>query len=100
MILELDGDARARSSVLHTLADVGQSTTRWRTSVDREERSALRMSWSCCFHVKKAGKKPELKAGEVAEISLCGEGHIVEPSTKENTPWPIKYGFICIRQNR
>jgi hypothetical protein len=33
-----------------------------------------------------AGEKPELKAGEVAETSLCGEGHIIEPSTKENTP--------------
>jgi len=30
--------------VLHTLADVGKSTTRWSTSMDREERRALRMS--------------------------------------------------------
>jgi len=44
MIQEFDDDARACSSVLHTLADFGQSTTRWSTSMDREERRAPSMS--------------------------------------------------------
>jgi len=44
MIREFDGDARACSSVLHTFADIGQSTTRWSTLMDKEERRAMRMS--------------------------------------------------------
>jgi len=58
MIQEFDGDTRACSSLLHTLIDVRQSTTRWSTYIDREERRVLRMSWSCCFHAKKAWEKP------------------------------------------
>jgi len=44
MIREFNGYARACSNVLHTLVYVGQSTTRWRMSMDREERRALGMS--------------------------------------------------------
>jgi hypothetical protein len=89
MIQELDGEARACSSVLQTLAEVGQSTTRWRTSTEREDITALRMSWSCCFQVRNAWEGLELKVAEAAETVLdksCGEGHGVEPSTNKKTP--------------
>jgi len=48
--------------------------------MDREERRALRMSWSCCFHVKKAWEKLELLAVAMLKTSLCKEGHIVDQS--------------------
>jgi len=36
--------------------------------------------------VKKAWEKLELLAVAMAETSLCGERHTVEPSTKDETP--------------
>jgi hypothetical protein len=60
------------------------------------------MSWSCCFHVRNTWEGPKLKLVEETKRLLdrsCREGHGVEPSTNEKTPWPIWYGFICIRQN-
>jgi hypothetical protein len=71
--------------------------------MERDESRALRMSWSCCFHVKNAWEGPKLKVAELAERSLdrsCGEGHECELLTNEKTPWPIKYGFIYIHQNK
>ena len=38
------------------------------------------------FPCQKGSGKPEPLAVSVAETSLCGEGHTVEPSTKEKTP--------------
>jgi hypothetical protein len=38
------------------------------------------MSWSCCFHVKKAWEKLELLAVAMLKTSLCKEGHIVDQS--------------------
>jgi len=48
--------------------------------MDREERRVLRMSWSYCFHVKKAWEKLELLAVAMVETSLCEEGHIIDQS--------------------
>jgi len=53
IIRELDVEARACSSVCQTEHEVGQSITRWRTSMDSERSRALRMSWSCCFQWRK-----------------------------------------------
>jgi hypothetical protein len=41
MILEFEGDARAVSSVLHISWEVLQSTTKCRTSTEREDKRAL-----------------------------------------------------------
>jgi len=52
-LLELDGEARACSRVRQTKCKVWQSITRWRTSIESEESSALRMNWSCYFQQRK-----------------------------------------------
>jgi hypothetical protein len=71
--------------------------------MERDDSRALRMSWSCYFHVRNAWEGPTLKLAEVAEKLLdrsSGEGHEWEPSTNEKTLWTITYGFIYICQNK
>jgi len=95
IIRELDVKARACSSVCQTEHEVGQSTTRWRTSMDSEESKALRMSWFCCFQQRKSW---DTWRETPSAARICGEGQEFEPSTKSKTLWPKRYGFICIRQ--
>jgi hypothetical protein len=85
----LDGEARASSRVLQTIAKVEQSTTRCRTSTEKEDNRALRINWSCYFQVKNVWQGPELKVAEITEAYVdksCEERHGVEPSTNEKTP--------------
>jgi hypothetical protein len=46
---ELDGEARVYLRVHQIQCKVRQSTTRYNISIEREESSALRISWSYCF---------------------------------------------------
>jgi len=71
--------------------------------MESDESRALRMSWSCCFYVRHTWEGPELKLAKATKGSLdrlCEDGHVYEPWTNKKTPWPLSYGFICIRQNK
>jgi len=49
ILRELDREARACLIVCQTQCEFWQSTTRCNTSIEREERNALRISWSYCL---------------------------------------------------
>jgi hypothetical protein len=97
IILKFEGEARAVSRVVQMAWEVLQSTTKCRTSTEREDRRALMIKWSCCSHDKYAGL---IESVDVSADARCEGGHGDVPSTKEYTPWPKRNGFICILQYR
>jgi len=83
IIRELEVEARTRSGVPQAEQELRQPTTRCKTSIDREERRALKMSWSCCFQVWKS----RFTWREIPSWArTCVDGHVLEPSTKPKTP--------------
>jgi len=67
--------------------EVLESTTKCRTSTETEDRRALMIKWSCCFHDKYARLT---ESADVAVDAICEGGHNDVPSTKEYTLWPKK----------
>jgi len=53
IILKFDEEANACSRAHQTKHEVWQSTTKCNTSMKREERSSLKISWSYCFQRRK-----------------------------------------------
>jgi len=86
-----EGSLKSVPSWIRALA----ANKRCRISMDREERRTLRINWSCCFQWRKSG----FTWREVpSPTRTCGDGHMLEPSTKLKTPWPRRYGSIYICQ--
>jgi len=95
IIREFEREAGVVSSVVQMSWEVLESTTKCKTSTEREDRRALMIKWSCYFHDKYA-KLTE--SAYVAADARCEGRYNDVPSTKEYTFWPKRNGFICILQ--
>jgi hypothetical protein len=77
----LEGVAKAISNVVQMSWEVLQSTTKCKTSTEREDKRALMIKWSCCFHDKYTG----LTEGEDVAADARWERGMMLESFKEIT---------------